>query len=159
MSLQASHIWTCGLMAFALQPMLLAQTGGTLPSLTGSWQFTEQSNSAAAATVSGLATFTSDGSVIETDTGEVAVRATPGHGIWQPGPAFGSLYIQFISLLANPNGSLHSKKTVTMLVTPNAAGDQFSGEYSFEVVDPTGHVPTTGSGIVTGQQIPHPALP
>jgi hypothetical protein len=160
MQLRISCLWIWGLMAFALQSVVVAQTGGPAPSLTGSWQFTEQSNSAAVAVVvSGLATFTADGSAVETDTGEAAAHATPGHGIWQPAPVFGSLYIQFISLSANPNGSLHSKRIVKMFVTPNAAGDQFSGEYSFEVVDPTGRVMTTGSGTVTGQLIPHPLLP
>jgi hypothetical protein len=160
MSLRASSLWILGLMAFTLQSNLVAQTGGTLPSLTGSWQFAEQSNSAAAAAVvSGLATFTSDGSVVETDTAEAASHATPGHGVWQPAPAVGTVYVQFMGMLANPNGSLHSRKVVTMFVTPNTAGDQFSGDYSFEVVDPTGRVPSTGSGTVTGQLIPHPLLP
>lgn len=160
MSLRVSRLWILGLMALALQSNLFAQTGGTLPSLTGSWQFAEQSNSsAAAAVVSGLATFTSDGSVVETDTAEAAAHATPGHGVWQPAPAVGTVYIQFMRFLANPNGSLHSKKIVTMFVTPNTAGDQFTGDYSFEVVDPSGRVLTTGSGTVTGQLIPHPLLP
>lgn len=155
-----SRLCICGLMAFALRSIVMAQTGGTPPSLTGSWQFAEHSNSSAAVSViAGLATFTADGSVVETDTGEAAVHATPGHGIWQPAPVFGTLYIQFISLSANPNGSLHSKKIVTMFVTPNTAGDQFSGEYSFEVVDPTGRALATGAGTVTGQLIPHPLLP
>ena len=72
--------------------------------------------------VAALATFTSDGSVIETNATEVvpmmvertAVYGTPGHGIWQPGPAISNFFIQFISLLLNQNETLHAKKIVTI---------------------------------------------
>jgi hypothetical protein len=107
--------------------------------------------------------------VIETDTSEVipvqisaggpVLRSTPGHGIWQPSPVFGSLFIRFVSLVANPNATLHSKKIVAMTVTLNSTGDQFSGSYSFELVDPTGHAITTGSGAVAGQLMVHLLLP
>jgi hypothetical protein len=106
--------------------------------------------------------------MIETDATEVVamttssgtrVYATPGHGIWQPGPVVGRLFIQFINLLVNPNETLHAKKTVTMTGTLDSTSNRFMGNYSFELVDPTGHVIATGSGTVTGQRIPHPALP
>jgi hypothetical protein len=113
--------------------------------------------------------------VIETDTSETApmpvsaqldtgreraaVFGTPGHGIWQPGPAFGSLFIRFTSLFANPDSTLHSKRTVTMMVRLNSTGDQFGGGYSFVVSDPTGHAITTGSGIVSAKLMTHPLLP
>jgi hypothetical protein len=118
--------------------------------------------------VPGLATFTSDGSAVETDATEVvpmmiaagtAVYGTPGHGIWQPGPAVGNLFIQFISLMVNPNTTLHAKKIVTITGTLDSTGNHFSGNYHFELVDPTGHIITMGSGTVTGQRIPHPLLP
>jgi hypothetical protein len=41
----------------------------------------------------------------------------------------------------------------------DSTGDHFSGSYDFELVDPTGHAITRGSGTVTGQKIPHPLLP
>jgi len=106
--------------------------------------------------------------VIETDATEVVamtkssgvpVYATPGHGIWQPGPAVGNLFIQVISLLVNPNETLHAKKTVTITGALDSTGNRFKGNYSFELVDPTGHALATGSGTVTGQRIPHPLLP
>src|SRR6476659_5170137 len=96
----------------------------TTTSLAGSWQLTltaaGPTPTPTSSVIHALATFTSDGSVIETDSSEVAplspattvaVHATPGHGIWQPAPAFGNLFIQFISLQVNSNQSLHARKT------------------------------------------------
>jgi hypothetical protein len=157
-----------GLTLLAIQP-LAAQT---TPSLVGSWQLTFTPNSPPSATppvapTPGLATFTSDGSVIETDATEVvpvlitigtAAYGTPGHGIWQPGPAAGNLYIQFVSLMVNQNATLHSRKTVTITGALDSTGDNFTGSYTYQFVNPTGTVIAVGSG-VTGQKIPHPLLP
>jgi hypothetical protein len=160
----------CGLGSLAIQPVI-AQTGTTTTSLVGSWEFTLTPNPSPnpSPSISGLATFTSDGTVIETDTSEVVpvqispggsvTRGTPGRGIWQPSPVFGSWFIRFISLMANPNATLHAKKIFTMTVALNSTADQFSGGYSFEVVDPTGRAITTGSGTVAGQLMVHPLLP
>jgi hypothetical protein len=159
-----------GLVLLALQP-LAAQTPNTSP-LVGSWLITLTPNSPPVTPpvvpISGLATFTSDGSVIETDATEVVptiavtgstTYGTPGHGIWQPSPAIGHLFIQFFSLVVNPDTTLHAKKTFTITVSLDATGTQMSGGYSFLVVDPTGHAITMGSGTVSGQKIPHPLLP
>lgn len=143
------------------------------PSLAGSWQLTLIASTPAlsarpVAPIPALATFTEDGSMIETDATEVVamttssgapVYATPGHGIWQPGPVVGRLFIQFVNLLVNPNESLYAKKTVTITGALDSTGDRFRGGYSFELVDPTGQVIATGSGTVTGERIPHPLLP
>ena len=157
-----------GLILLALQP-LAAQTPSPL---AGSWQInltpTTPPGTPPAVPIAGLATFTTDGSVIETDATEVVpmitatgttAYGTPGHGIWQPSPVFGHLFIQFFSLVVNPDTTLNAKKTVTMTVSLNASGTQMSGGYSFVVIDPTGHVITMGSGTVSGQKIPHPLLP
>jgi hypothetical protein len=161
---------SCGLILLAIQP-LAAQTTNP-PSLAGSWQLTlipasPPGSVPPVAPVLGLATFTSDGSMVETDATEVvpimiaagtAVYGTPGHGIWQPGPAVGNLFIQFISLV-NHNTTLHAKKIVTITGALDSTGNHFSGNFHDELVDPTGHIITTGSGTVTGQKIPHPLLP
>jgi len=157
-----------GLVASAIQP-LVAQTTNP-PSLAGSWQLTltpVTPTASALIPIHGLATFTSDGSVVETDATQVipmvaagtAIYSTPGHGIWQPGPVFGRLFIQFISLLVNHNGTLHSKKIVTITGALDSIGDSFRGNYDYELVDPTGHIITKGSGTITGKRIPHPLLP
>jgi hypothetical protein len=74
-------------------------------------------------------------------------------------PVFGSLFIRFTSLFANPDSTLHSKRIVTMTVTLNSTGDQFGGGYSFAVLDPTGRAIMTGSGTVAAQLMTHPLLP
>ena len=158
-----------GLILLAIQ-LLVAQA--TNPSsLAGSWQLTLTPVSPFASLpvpIQSLATFTSDGSVIETDATEVipmmnvagtAVYATPGHGVWQPGPAVGNFFIQFISLLVNRNETLHAKKIVTITGALDSTGNHFTGNYGYELVDPTGHVIIKGSGTVTGEKIPHPLLP
>jgi hypothetical protein len=167
-------VLTCmsfGLILAAVQSLAAQATNP--PSLAGSWQLTLIPASPPAsvppvAPVPSLATFTSGGSMVETDATEVVpmmiaagttVYGTPGHGIWQPGPAVGNLFIQFISLLVNQNATLHAKKIVTITGALDSTGNQFSGNYSFRLVDPTGRVITTGSGTVTGQRIPHPLLP
>ena len=151
----------CGLLFLASQPVATAQPGTTKPSLVGSWEFALKPNPSLSAEthIAGLATFTADGTVIETDTSEAALRLTPGHGIWQPSPAIGNWFVRFISLAANHDGTLHSKRIVTMTVALDSTGDQFRGGYSLEVIDPSGHVIATGAGRVTGQLMVHPLLP
>lgn len=144
--------------------MLAPTAANAAQSLTGSWEFTLNPDSPSASPVSmaidGLATFTSDRTVIETDAAEVVGHATPGHGIWQQGPIpNGYLFVQFVSLTPYSNGLLHSKRTLTMLVTVNPAGDQFTGTYEFLVVNAAGTTIGTGGGTVTGKLIPHPLLP
>jgi len=131
------------------------------PTLAGSWELTFEPipSSTTEPAFVGLVTFTSDGSAVETDTEEVALRATPAHGIWQPGPVFGHWYIRFTSLVANSNGTLHSKRITTITGTLNSTGAAFIGDYSIETVDPSGHALATVSGAVTGQLMVHPALP
>jgi hypothetical protein len=157
-----------------------AQSSTSATGLVGSWELTLTPNvGKAPKAISGLATFTSDGTVIETDTSETvpmpvseqldtveqvsakgaAVFGTPGHGIWQPSPVFGSLFIRFTSLFTNPNSTLHSKRIVTMTVRLNSTGDQFDGGYSLVISDPTGHAIMTESGTVTAQLMTHPLLP
>ena len=146
---------------------LAAQT----PSLAGSWQLTLTPNpnpSVVEPVILALATFTTDGSVIESDSSEVAAAApsvrgiragTAGHGIWQPAPVPGNLFIQFISLIVNPNGTLYLQKKVTISGSMDASGNIFSGSYSFTLTNPLGGFVGTGSGTVAGQRIPHPPLP
>jgi hypothetical protein len=160
-----------GLILFTIQP-LAAQTPNE-PPLIGSWQLTLTPNTPPVTTppvipIPALATFTSDGSMIETDGTEVVpsmmmggavVHGTPGHGIWQPAPAIGTLYIQFISLMVNSNATLYARRIVTITGAVDSPGNHFIGGYTYQIIDPIGHVITMGSGIVSGQKIPHPLLP
>ena len=159
-----------GLTLLGIQPAA-GQFASTAP-LVGSWQFTITPNRPTATPpvvpIPALATFTADGGVIETDGTEAVpalvstvnvVYGTPGHGIWQPAPAIGNLFIQFISLMVNPNGSLHARRIVEIIGALDSTGNNFKGTYDSQVVDPTGHAITVIRGTMTGQKIPHPLLP
>jgi hypothetical protein len=154
----------CGLVAILAQPMPVAAAA---PSLAGSWQITLTPTAAPLPTaISGLATFTSEGSMVETDTSEVVpslstgapTYGTPGHGIWQALPDWTGLYVQYISLVASADGSLYARNITTMTVTLNSTGSQFSGGYTTSQATVSGQTTTT-SGTIKGQLIPHPALP
>jgi len=156
----------CGLIAIAVQPMTAA---AATPNLTGSWQFTltPSASPTPTAQIPGLATFTADGSVVETDglafvpgpSGTAAVRpATPGHGIWQLANTPTTLYVQYISLLLNADGSLYGRNITTMFLTENTRGNQFTGSYTTNQV--IGNVTVVlSSGKVSGTLIPHVPLP
>ena len=159
-----------GLILLAIQPAA-AQLPSTSP-LVGSWQLTLTPNSPTpnppVVPIPALATFTADGTVVETDGSEATpalvstvnvVYGTPGHGIWQPAPAIGNLFIQFISLMVNPNASLHARRIVEIIGALDSTGNNFKGSYDSQVVDPTGHTIVMSRGTVTGQKIPHPLLP
>lgn len=159
----------CGLIAIALQPMSAA---AATPSLAGSWQFiltptTPPSGTPPVVEIPGLATFTTDGSVIETDGSEFvpnppsappANPSTPGHGIWQTANTPATLYIEYISLVLNADGSLFARDITTMFVTPNTSVTQFTGSYTTEQVI-AGSTKIVSTGTVSGQLIPHVALP
>ena len=153
-----------GLTAFAPQPMSAA---ATTPSLAGSWQFTLTPTAPPTPPViliPGLVTFTTDGSAIETDGSEFVPNppsttpGTPGHGIWQMGNTPGSLYVEYISLVLNADGSLYARNVTTMLVALNTKGDRFAGSYTTDQVIGTSTT-TVSSGTVSGQLIPHVPLP
>lgn len=145
------------IIAIMAQPAHVQAAG---PSLAGSWQFTltPATPPIPAIPIPGLATFTTDGSVMETDGAEVANR-TPGHGIWQALPTGTNLYVQFISILVNTNGSLRAQNTTTMSVGLDSTGTMMKGTYTSQIVDPTGHVLQMSAGSVSGNLIPHPKFP
>lgn len=160
-----------GLTFLALSQLGLARAEANTPSPVGSWQFSliPKVGALSGQPIAGLITFTSDGTVVEDDVSEVmstpgstersAFRSTPGHGIWQPSPAVGNLFIRIITLVANPDGTLRAKRTLTMTIALNSTGDRFRGGYGSETDDPTGRVIATSSGTCAGQEIPHPLLP
>lgn len=157
----------CGLFTLLVQPTTAAAAN---PSLVGSWQlnFVPTTPAIPPIPIAGVATFTSDGTVVESDASQVVpgasangsiTYATPGHGIWQLGPAFTSLFVQFISVVSNPDTSLAGKTKTTMNVSLDTTRTKLKGGYTSEVVDPLGNILKTTSGTVTGKLIPHPLLP
>jgi hypothetical protein len=158
----------CGLIAIAVQPTSAAAAP---PSLAGSWQFTltpSIPSGTPAVQIPGLATFTTDGSVIETDGSEfapspisttpLAKAATPGHGIWQMANTPITLYVQYISLVLDADGALYARNVTTMFLTLNSTGNRFTGTYTTDQ-EIGGVTKTLSNGAVTGQLIPHVQLP
>lgn len=151
---------TGGLIALLAQPVFTTTTTKQA-SLIGSWEIIATADSAPSAEITpALATFTPEGSVIEADALELAPsRSTPGHGIWQLSPAVPNFFVRVTNIVARPDASHYAKRILTMTVGLNSTGDEFSGGYSFEVVEPSGQVLTTGSGTVSGKRMIHPLLP
>ncbi len=158
----------CGLLLL-LAPHVSA---ATKPALIGSWQltFTPSTPTPPAISIPGLATFTTDGSVIETDGSQVApgpgsstgvTYGTPGHGVWQLLPALTGFYIQYISVSVNPDGSLYAKNVTvaSVAVTGSGTAVTLTGQYTTTSTGPTGTPPRTTTGTLTGQLIPHQPLP
>jgi hypothetical protein len=101
------------------------------------------------ATASGLVMLTCDsygGALLETGSGSVAHSG-------------GYFFVRFLNLKPNPHGTLHTKQTVTMFLTVNSTGDQFSGPYDVQVVNASGDKISTSKGTVNGKLIAHPLLP
>lgn len=152
-----------GLMAFVIQPGL-AQAQ---PSLVGSWQLTLIANgppTPPAIPVAGLANFTSDGGAIATAAGILVGPVTStqpttplntAFGNWNDGGPIGHAAFKLISLITNANGSLYATRTFQAIVAPSSDGSEFSGTYSFTVVDANGNVIASGSGSISGTLITH----
>lgn len=160
----------CGLGMICAQSSSLFAASST--SLAGSWHLVYMpTNPTEAAAIPGLATFTKDGSTIETDGAEAApgslssgtgvTYGTPGHGIWELTPSMTGFYFQFDSLNVNGDGSLNSRRTTTANITlsTDSTGTSFSGTYSTTVTGAVVGQPVTTSGNIKGQLIPPPTLP
>ena len=159
------------LTALAAQPH--RKKAGAAPSLAGSWQFTlmPAASTTPSSPIPGLATFTTDGSVVETDGAELSpvsastapnTAASPGHGIWQPAPAAGTLYVRYVSLVVNGAGLLLGANVTTMpdlAVLSATTGSTFAGSYTTQFIDPAGVAGRTTTGTVKGELIAHPKLP
>jgi hypothetical protein len=160
-----------GLMILNLQPksLLAAQ-----PSLAGSWTLAFTPSAPASTPpvqTPGLATFTSDGSVIETDGTELAPGpptsagalsyGSPGHGIWQLLPSFTGFYILYDSISVDATGALYSISVTvaTVTVTTTTSATALKGQYTTTTTGPTGTAPRTVTGTIAGTLIPHPPLP
>jgi hypothetical protein len=156
-----------GLLAFVPQSMFAASS---TPSLAGSWQFTltPTTSSGTAVSYPGLATFTTNGSVVETDGTEYASipvtsgappkAATSGHGVWGPDNTPLALLVQYISLVVNADGSLYAKRMTTMVLTVSSTGETFSGTYATNQVV-GGSTTVISSGTVSGTLIPQLIVP
>jgi hypothetical protein len=157
----------CGVAAFVVQPAFAQTT----PSILGTWQMTLIPNTPPdppTIPIAGLATFHTDNTAVATGGGVLVGSIpnpvspaplegpSPALGYWSPGPGPSStlFVLQFTSLITNDNGTLFATRSFVATVDVNAARNQFSGTYSFNVTDPSGNVIASGSGTMTGKLIP-----
>ena len=98
---------------------------------------------------------------METDATEVipgiaatnsAISGTPGHGIWQPGPAAGNFFIEFMSLVVNHTGALENRRIVTITGGIDMTGNHFTGTYESHLISPAGHVSDAAMGSFTADR-------
>lgn len=156
-----------GLAAICAQPQSLFAAG---PNVAGTWHLVFMpTNPQAAANIPGLATFTSDGMVVETDGAEAAPGSvtsgvitsygTPGHGYWAFFTSSTGFTIAFDSLNINPDGSLQSRRSTVAnvtLSTDSSGAPSFTGNYTTTVTSPDGGGMMTQTGTVKGNYMPMP---
>jgi hypothetical protein len=106
-------------------------------------------------------TFTSDGTVVESDGGEVAPTVIPGlptqygtagHGVWKCGED-GEVTLKFIEIYVFPNNTLSATGTLKFTIKLDADGDAFAGPGTFKFVDPNGNVLASGTEDLKGKRI------
>lgn len=96
-------------------------------------------------------TFGEDGTVVETDGGELQPAPPdapyytgPGHGAWRKSDK-NSVVITFMIIAVNPDGTLNSTGKVRLVVTLSSA-DSFSGTGTFAFFDADGNPIEGASG-------------
>jgi len=155
-----------GLMAFVIQPSFAQTSPG---SLVGSWQLTLVANEPPdppAIPVAGLANFTADGGAVATAAGILVGPVTassttpttplnPAFGNWNGccQPVSGENALSLVSVITNADGTLNATRVFRAIVTVTSGS--FTGTYSFTVTNAAGTVIATGSGTISGTQIPH----
>lgn len=167
-TLIASFIF--GLAVICAQPKSLS---AATPTLTGVWNLVfEPTSPNVLPNIPGLATFSADGTLQETDgaeaapgsinAGTITTYGTPGHGHWEAFPSGTGFFILFDSLNVNSDATLNSRRTTQAAVTVSAGtggAATLSGTYTTTVAMPDGGGTVTQSGNIKGNFVPAPALP
>ncbi|MBI4746972.1 MAG: hypothetical protein HY774_00665 [Acidobacteria bacterium] len=131
--------------------------------LTGSWMatFSSADEPPSFPPLPALFTFGKDGTLVQTDGGELQpppeedpFYTGPGHGVWKK--MGGSKYaFSFMIIAVNPNGTLNSTGKVKFTIDLSADGQSFSGNGTFAFFDADG-VPIDGASgqeRITGQRL------
>jgi hypothetical protein len=114
--------------------------------------------------IPGVITFTSDGTVLESDGGEVAPTVIPGvptqygtagHGVWKCGE-YGEVTLKLIEVFVFPDDTLSATGTLKFTLKLNANGDAFAGSGTFKFIDPKGNVLASGTEDLQGKRITIP---
>ena len=101
----------------------------------------------------GLGNFSSDGGVVNTTSDSLPFPTeTPGFGRWtKTGPQ--TYAITFFTLVGAPDGTLAATGKVRATVTLSPSGDEFTGVFQVDLVDPSGVLIVSDTGTVTGTRI------
>lgn len=127
--------------------------------LVGSWRATFTpipGDPAQFPPIPALFTFTSDGTLVETDGGSLVpfmnTFGSPGHGVWRK---IGNhrYEIKNIILVVNSDMTLFLTGTIRLTVKVSANGDSFQGSATFSFLDPNGVDFGSGPENISGQRI------
>jgi hypothetical protein len=101
----------------------------------------------------GLISFNADGNAIETNALTLASSLeSPGHGQWIH-VKHRRYALTFVNLEVNPDGSFAGTGTVRSQIQLEPGGDEWSGTFEVDILDPAGNVLFTDSGTVSGTRI------
>ena len=141
---------------------LAAQSDTARNPIIGTWEisFYSSANPPAFKPIPGLITFTSDGTVIESDGGEVAPTSTPvgtqygttGQGVWQDEGEKG-IHMKLIEIFANSDNTLGARGVLRFALQVNEAKNTIAGEGNFVFYDPKGNVLANGTENIRGWRV------
>jgi hypothetical protein len=127
--------------------------------LVGSWRATftpVAGNPVQFPPLPALFTFTSDGTLVETDGGSLVpfmdTFGSPGHGVWRKTGRH-KFEMKNIIIVVNSDGTLFLTGTIRLTVQLSADGDSFQGGGTFSFVDPNGVDFGSGPENISGQRI------
>jgi hypothetical protein len=111
------------------------------------------------APIPALFTFTSDGTLVETDGGglqpspDLKMFGSPGHGVWRKLKDHTYEFKNVIIVINAVDATLFLTITVHMTVVLDKSGDKFKGNGTFKVVDTNGAVLIEGPENISGTRI------
>jgi hypothetical protein len=131
--------------------------------IVGAWKinFVSPANPPQFQPIPGVITFTSDGTVVESDGGEVAPTVIPGvptqygtagHGVWKRRDD-GEVVLKIIEVFVFGNNTLAATGTLKFTLKMDEDDDAFFGSGTFEFVDPNGNVLASGTENLEGKRI------
>jgi hypothetical protein len=130
--------------------------------IVGAWKinFVSQTSPPQFQPIPGVITFTSDGTVVESDGGEVAPTVIPGvptqygtagHGVWKRRED-GEVVLKLLEIFVFGNNTLSATGTLKFRLKLDD-DDAFFGSGTFEFVDPNGNVLASGAENLEGKRI------
>jgi hypothetical protein len=101
----------------------------------------------------GLGTFNSDGTLTNTTSAALAFPTeTPGHGAWVRTGRH-TFAVTFVALIGDAAGSIFATAKVRATLTIGESGDEFTGVFRIDLIDPSGVLIVSDTGTVHGTRI------